>query len=98
MLLNKQEKKKLPLEQRFQADSTKGRVAAGFCSNQSSTHGRTNQLSEVSDQFIKWAQSGVFGWLEQKPAATRPFVESVWHPCFRASPLSRFIWLFRILI
>ena len=33
--------------------STKARVAAGFCFNQSSTHRRTNQMSEDSDQLIK---------------------------------------------
>ena len=39
--------------------STKGRVAAGFCSNQSRAHGLTNELSEDWDQLIKWVRSGV---------------------------------------
>lgn len=38
-------------------DSTKGRAAAGFCSNQSSAPTLTNQLSDDSYQLIQWVQS-----------------------------------------
>lgn len=39
-------------------------VAAGLCSNQTSTHILTNQLSDCSDQLIKCVSSGVLlhGW------------------------------------
>lgn len=43
--------------------STEGRVAVGFCSNQSSTNHLTNHLSEDSDQLTKWAKSGVLLFL-----------------------------------
>ena len=54
----------LSLDQGCQTDSTKGPEAADFCSNQSSKHNLTNQLSEHSDPLIKWVQSGELlpGW------------------------------------
>ena len=39
--------------------TTKGRVAEGMCSNQSSAHSLTNQLSGRSVRLIKWDQAGV---------------------------------------
>ena len=46
--------------------STKGRVAAGFCSNQSRAHSLTNQLSQDWDQLIKWVRSSalLLSWKE----------------------------------
>ena len=61
-------------------NSTKGRVAAGFWFNQATAH-QTELIksTDLSLQTVDWSNS-VLDWLEQKPAVTRPFVESIWHP------------------
>lgn len=72
----------LYLNQGFPYYSTKGHVAAGYCSNQASTYSLTNQLSEDSVQLIKWLlrRSLVHLLVEQHDWSTI-FPIQPWHIC-----------------